>query len=76
MWVKAIWKTEMYFESCQISMTDLFRRFFISNTFISNARLKLAKNQASAKQYAEAELLLFENYSLSSPTLSYKNNTM
>ena len=32
--------------------------FFISNTFISNARLKLAKNQAKAKQQAEAELLL------------------
>ena len=49
-------------------------RFFISNTFISNARLKLGKNQAKAKQHPEAELLLFENYSLSSPTLSSKNN--
>ena len=28
--------------------------FFISNTFISNARLKLAKNQAKAKQHPEA----------------------
>ena len=34
-------------------------RFF----FISNARLKLAKNQADAKQHPEAEFLLFENYS-------------
>ena len=33
--------------------------FFISNTFISNARLKLAKNEANAKQLSEAELLLF-----------------
>ena len=33
--------------------------------------LKLAKNQASAKQHAEAELLLFENYSYSSSTLSW-----
>ena len=40
--------------------------FFISNTFISNARLKLTKNQANAKQHAEAELLLFGNYSHSS----------
>ena len=40
--------------------------FFISNTFISNARLKLATNQEKAKQYPEDELLLFENYSLSS----------
>ena len=38
-------------------------RFFTSNTFIRNARLKLAKNQANAKQHHEAELVLFENYS-------------
>ena len=37
-------------------------RFFKSNTFISNARLKLTKNQANAKQHPETELLLFENY--------------
>ena len=30
-------------------------------------RLKLAKNQANAKQHPEAELLLFENYTHSSP---------
>ena len=40
-------------------------RFFIGNTFISNARLKLAKNHAKAKKHAE--LWLFENYSLSHP---------
>ena len=58
-------------------MTDLFKentRFFISNTFISNVRLRLPEIQAKAKQHPEAELLLFENYSLSSSTLSYKNN--
>ena len=48
--------------------------FFISNIFISNARLKLAKNQAKAKQHPQAELLLFEYYSLSTPRLSSKNN--
>ena len=48
--------------------------FFISNTFISNARLNLAKNQANAKQHPEAELLLFENYSHSSSTLSSNND--
>ena len=48
--------------------------FFISNTFISNGRLKLAKNEANAKQHTEAELLLFGNYSHSSSTLSFKNN--
>ena len=40
--------------------------FFISNTFISNSRVKSAKDQVNAKQYPEAELLLFENYSDSS----------
>ena len=39
---------------------------FVSNTFISNARLKLAKNQANAKQHPEAKLLSLENYSHSS----------
>ena len=49
--------------------------FFISNTVISNDRLKLAKNQANAKKHPEAELLLFVNYSHSSSTLSSKNNS-
>ena len=31
--------------------------FIISNTFISNARLKFGRNQAIAKQYPKAELL-------------------
>ena len=39
---------------------------------MSNTRLKLAKNQANAKQHPEAELLLFENYSLSSSIFSFK----
>ena len=39
--------------------------FYISNTLTSNSRLKLAKNQAKAKQHSETELLLFENYLLS-----------
>ena len=49
--------------------------FFISTTFISNARLKLPKNQAKAKQHPEAERLLFENNSHSSSKLSSENNT-
>ena len=40
--------------------------FFMSNNFISTARLKLAINQANAKQRPETKLLLFENYSHSS----------
>ena len=39
-----------------------YTHFVISNTFISNARLKLAKNQAKFKQHLEAELLLFKNF--------------
>ena len=35
--------------------------------------LKLTKNQAKANQHPEAELLLFENYSLSLSTLSFKH---
>ena len=35
-------------------------RLFTSNTFISNARLKLAKKQAKAKQHTGTEQLLFE----------------
>ena len=56
------------------SMYVRFFIFFISNTFISNATLKLAKNQANAKQHPEVELLPFENYAHSSTTLSSKNN--
>ena len=41
---------------------------------MSNTRVKLAKNQAKAKQQLETELLLFENYSLSSFMLSSKTN--
>ena len=44
------------------------------NTFISNTSLKLAKNQANAKQHTKTELLTFENYFHSSSTLSTKNN--
>ena len=49
------------------------RFFFMGKTFVSNARLKLAKNQANAKQHPQAELLLSENYSHSPSTLSSKN---
>ena len=47
-------------------------RFFINSTFISNALLKLAENQANAKQHPEAKLSLFGNYSHSPSTLSSK----
>ena len=50
------------------------RFFLLSNTFISNARLKLAKNQTNAKQHPEAELLASENYWHFSSMLSSNNN--
>ena len=37
--------------------------FYVSNTFISNARLKLTKSQVNAKEHPEAELLL-QNYKI------------
>ena len=46
----------------------------IDNSFISNASLKLIQNQANSKPHSEAELLLFENYSYLSSTLSFKSN--
>ena len=49
--------------------------FTLYEFFISNARLKLEKNQVKAKQQPETELLLIENYSLSSSMLSSKNNS-
>ena len=48
--------------------------FFISNTFINSARLKLAKVLANSKQQPMAELSLFENHSYSSFTLSSRHN--
>ena len=50
------------------------KRFFTSNTFISNAMLKFAKNQAKAKLHHQVDLVLFGNYSLYSSMLSSKNN--
>ena len=63
-----------YTHSLLLHIATLTTRFFICNTFTSNTRLKLVKNQAKAKQHPEAKLLLFENYSLSSSMLSSKNN--
>ena len=45
----------------RLQMLDRVHDFFISNTFISNTRMELAKNQVNGKQHPEAEHLLFEN---------------
>ena len=42
---------------------------------MSNARVRVEKNQANAKEHPEAELLLVKNCSHSSSTLLSKNNT-
>ena len=42
---------------CKVSTLDKYTLFFIRNTVINQARLKLAKNQANAKQHPEADLL-------------------
>ena len=59
-----------FFSVREIACTSSDIHAFFISTFISNARLKMVKNQAKAKQYPEAELLLFETYSLFSSTLS------
>ena len=56
--------------SCKDVKIKQYMLFFISNTFISNARVKLDKNQGNAKQSPGTELSLFENYSHSPSTLS------
>ena len=48
--------------------------FFYKQQFYKKRQAEIGKNQAKAKQHPEAELLLIENYSLSSSTLSSKNN--
>ena len=62
--------SKVLYLSCRFKI----QAFFISKTFMRNARLKMAKSSANAEQYLEAELSLFDNYSFSSSTLSPKNN--
>ena len=59
---------------CLLTCRNSLYAFFYKQHFISNARLTFAKNQAKAKQHPEAELLLFENHSLSTSMLSSKNS--
>ena len=66
-------KQKLFYNLKYFHTESCLHTFFISNTFISNT-LKLARNQAKAKQLPEFKLLLFENYLHSSSTLSSKNN--
>ena len=82
-WRNPSWKTS-FFVQCWVKLFTIRKTIYVCllaekalyilKTFRSHARLKLAKNQAKAKQYPEVKLLLSENYSLSSFTLSSKNN--
>ena len=70
MWIT--WKINKPWFSVFSRFSNMLHTLFcISSTFISNTRLKLAKK---IEQHPEAELLLFENYLLSSTTLSSKSN--
>ena len=53
---------------------DAITCVFVSNIFISHARLKWTKIQVRGVRNPEAELLPFENGSLSPSPLSSKNN--
>ena len=48
--------------------------FYKQHFYKGEARLKLAKNEANAKQHPKAEFLLFENDSHSSSKLKSKND--
>ena len=75
------YKNEILSNNFYNIVKSMYTRFFISNTFISNARLKLAKNQANAKKHPEVlpfEVLNFCHLKImhhsSSTTLLSKNN--
>ena len=63
---------ENYFNS-KLLLTYL-HAFLYKQYFSKQRQAKIGKNQAKPTQHPETELLLFDNYSLSSPTLSSKNN--
>ena len=48
---------------------------FYKQQFYTQCQAETGKKLSNAKQHPEAELSLFKNYSLSSSTLSSKNNT-
>ena len=52
----------------------LYTFFLYKQHFYKQRQAEIGKDQAKAKQHPETELLLFENYLLSTPTLSSKNN--
>ena len=56
-----------------LSILTRLHAFFISNTY-KQRQAEISKNQAKAKQHPQAKLLLFENYLLSSSTLSSKHD--
>ena len=52
----------------------LLHAFFYKQHFYKQCQAENDKIQVKAQQHPEAELFLFENYSLSSRKLSFKDN--
>ena len=50
------------------------RNFFYKEHFYKQRQAEIDKKSSKAKQHTEAEVLLFQNYSLFSSTLSPKTN--
>ena len=51
-----------------LALWKINARFFYKQHFYKQCQAETGKNKAKAKQHAEVELLLFENYSFSSYT--------
>ena len=64
----------MWFKFWKKITLNIHAFFYKQHFFLSNARLKLAKNQTNAKQHPDAELFQFGSYLHSSAMLLSKNN--
>ena len=60
-------------DDLKVAFNAISYTLFYKQHFYKQGQADIGKNQAKAKQDPEAELFLFENYSLSSSTLPSKN---
>ena len=58
----AIFPDNLWSKHPEASLKQLLCMLFLQATLTSNAKLKLTKNQANAKQHPEADLSVFGNY--------------
>ena len=72
MWIT--WKINEHYFLCFPGFQICCIHFFCISSFFWTPGWNWQKNWAKAKQHPEAELLLFENYLLSSSMLSSRNN--